>query len=165
MDNAEHNDRNGQISLIYKEKQFIKEQQIQFIIAVLIILLSLILKPGNSQDDRATIFGFKTPILCLHRLIYNQPCAGCGLTRSFVCIGHGDFEKAYSYHKLGIPLYILVILQIPIRIYLLKTGIYGYTKFMKRLIWVPAILAGIMLIIHWLIFTYINQFHSLLTSQ
>lgn len=165
MGNAEFNGCNSQTSLIYKEKRFIEEQRIQFIIAVSIIILSLLLKPGTPQDDRVSIFGFKTPVLCLHRLIHNQPCAGCGLTRSFVYIAHGDFEKAYSYHKLGIPLFILVALQIPIRIYLLRTGIHGYTKFMKRLIFVPAILAAIMLIIHWLIFSYTNQIQPFLITQ
>ena len=163
MGNTECNGSSSKTSLTtYKEreKKFIEEQRIQFIIAVSIILLSLILKPGTSEDDRATIFGFKTPILCLHRLIYNEPCAGCGLTRSFVSTAHGDLESAYSYHKLGIPLFILVVFQIPIRVYLLKTGIKGYTSLVKKLITVPAILAGIALIVHWLIFSYLSHFPS-----
>ena len=137
-----------------QEKRFIEEQWIQFIIAVSIILMSLILKPGTPQDDGLTIFGYKTPTLCLHRLIYNEPCAGCGMTRSFVNFAHGNFEAAYSYHKLGIPLFLIVILQIPIRAYLLRTGSKGYTNFIKKLITVPAILAAISLIINWIIFSY-----------
>ena len=93
------------------EKQFLKEQWLQLIFAASIILLSCILTPSNSQDDRVTIFGFKTPILCLHRLIYNKPCPGCGLTRSFVCFAHGDIRTSYNYHRLGIPLFIIILLQ------------------------------------------------------
>ena len=142
-----------------REKQFHEEQIYQFLAAVIIIAFSLILKPGTSQDDRVTIFGFKTPVLCIHRLIYNKPCAGCGLTRSFVSFAHGDFEASYRYHKLGIPLYLLVLFQIPIRIYLLKTGSKGYTKFIKKLIFYPAVIVVFALIINWLIYIWQTSFN------
>ncbi len=143
-----------------KEKEFKKDQWIQLLFAASIIFLSCIFSPASptSKDDRVTIFGFKTPVLCIHRLIYNKPCAGCGLTRSFVSFAHGDFEAAYRYHKLGIPLYLLVLFQIPIRIYLLKTGSKGYTKFIKKLIFYPAIVVVFALIINWLIYIWQTSF-------
>lgn len=134
-----------------KEKEFYTDQWMQLIFAAIIILLSCILTPGDSKDDRATLFGFKTPILCLHRLIYKKPCAGCGLTRSFVSFAHGDVKASYNYHRLGIPLFLLLLFQIPIRLYLLKTGISGYTPFMKKLITVPAIVCMIAIFINWVI--------------
>ncbi len=137
-----------------EEKEFLKSQWIQLLFAAGIILLSLLLKPGNSQDDRVTIFGYKTPVLCLHRLLFNRNCAGCGLTRSFVSFAHGDIEGSYKFHKLGIPLFILVFLQIPIRAYLLKTGSAGYTNFVKKLICYPAVAAAIALIVNWFIFMW-----------
>ncbi len=139
-----------------KEKEFKKDQWILLLFAASIIFLSCILSPAPSisQDDRLTIFGFKTPIICLHRLIYQRPCAGCGLTRSFVSFAHGDIENSCKYHKLGIPLFIVLLLQIPLRLYLLKVGVSGYTPFVKKLIWIPVVFCAIALIIHWLIFQY-----------
>lgn len=29
------------------------------------------------------------------------PCPGCGLTRSFVCLGHGHLSEAFKWHPLG----------------------------------------------------------------
>ena len=142
----------------FREKQFHEEQIYQFFVAVIIIALSLILKPGTQQDDRVTIFGFKTPVICMHRLIFNKPCAGCGLTRSFVSFAHGDFEAAYNYHRLGIPLFILVLFQIPIRIYLLKTGLKGYTKFIKKLIFYPAVIVIFALLINWIVYIWQTSF-------
>ena len=130
------------------------------IIAASIIFLSCVLSPApkNSQDDRVTIFGLKTPVLCLHRLIYNEPCAGCGLTRSFVSFAHGDIESSSKYHKLGIPLFLIVLLQIPLRLHLLRVGVSGYTPFIKKLIWVPAVICILALIINWLIFLIQTSF-------
>lgn len=143
------------------EKNFINHQWCQLLFASIIILLSCILSPSKSQsdDDRVTLFGFKTPVLCAHRLIFNKPCAGCGLTRSFVSFAHGDIEAAYSYHRLGIPLFILVIIQIPIRLYLLRTGSKGYTSFVKKLIVYPTILVIIALLINWLIYLWQENFY------
>lgn len=137
-----------------EEKKFIKDQWLQLFFAASIIFLSFILTPSNSEDDRAEIFGYKTPILCLHRLMFNQPCAGCGMTRSFVNIAHGNIKKAYSYHKIGIPLFLVILLQIPIRIYLLIIGSKGYTNFIQKLISIPAIACVIALIMNWVYFQF-----------
>ena len=143
-----------------KEKEFKKDQWIQLLIAGSIIFLSCVLSPASksSQDDRVTILGFKTPVLCLHRLVYDRPCAGCGLTRSFVSFAHGDIESSCKYHKLGIPLFIVVLLQIPLRLHLLRVGISGYTPFVKKMIWIPAVICTLALIINWLIFLYQTNF-------
>ncbi len=141
-----------------KEKNFKKEQLIQLLFAATIVLLSVILSPGTSQDDRVTIFGFKTPVLCLHRLIFNEPCAGCGLTRSFVSFAHGDVEASYKFHRLGIPLFIVILFQIPLRLYLMKVGINGYTSFMRKLVWVPGVICMIALFINWIIFIFQTSF-------
>ncbi len=139
-----------------KEKEFKKEQLFFLFFAISIILLSLIMKPSNpnQEDDNLSIFGIKTPVICLHRLIYKKPCAGCGLTRSFVSLAHGDIEASLAYHKLGILFFIIVVFQIPIRLYLLRTGISGYNSLVQKLITVPLIIACIALVIHWLVFIF-----------
>jgi hypothetical protein len=48
--------------------------------------------------------------ICLFRYLSGLPCPGCGLTRSFSCILHGDFERGYDYHPFGyflLPLFLL----------------------------------------------------------
>ena len=41
------------------------------------------------------------PILCLFRLMSGIPCAGCGMTRAFVAIGHGYPAAAIDYNPLS----------------------------------------------------------------
>jgi hypothetical protein len=47
------------------------------------------------------------PSVCLFYNLTGLPCPGCGLTRSFVCLGHGHWREALHWHPLG-PLLFLV---------------------------------------------------------
>lgn len=52
----------------------------------------------------AFLLGSRT--LCVFKATYGIPCPGCGMTRSFLCLLHGDVEGAFYWH----PLFILPIL-------------------------------------------------------
>lgn len=41
------------------------------------------------------------PVLCLFRLVSGVPCAGCGMTRAFVAIAHGELPAAIVYNPLS----------------------------------------------------------------
>jgi hypothetical protein len=47
--------------------------------------------------------------LCLFRRVTELPCPGCGLTRSFCAISHGDFPGAWGFHPFGFAFYALAL--------------------------------------------------------
>jgi hypothetical protein len=47
------------------------------------------------------------PSVCLFYNLTGLPCPGCGLTRSFVCLGHGHWRESLHWHPLG-PLFFLI---------------------------------------------------------
>lgn len=55
------------------------------------------------------------PELCLWRRCFGSDCAGCGLTRSFVSLAHGDLPGALRYHVAGTLLFACVVAQVPYR--------------------------------------------------
>ncbi len=63
--------------------------------AGLALLGSCVLSPEQSHAG---------PVLCPFRLLTSLPCPGCGLTRSFVAMGHGDLREAFHQHAFG-PLF------------------------------------------------------------
>lgn len=43
--------------------------------------------------------------LCPFYEFYRLPCPGCGLTRAFCCIGHGDFSAAWRFNPFSFLFY------------------------------------------------------------
>jgi hypothetical protein len=89
----------------------------------IIVLLSFLLHVPS--QEKVTIVGLPNlplPQTCLSKTIFGLDCPGCGLTRSFVCLAHGDWPSAWKFHRLGWLLAISVLFQFPYRVYALKTG-------------------------------------------
>ena len=42
---------------------------------------------------------------CLMRSLLHIPCPGCGMTRSFNALWHGDLVTSFRFHPLGLPLF------------------------------------------------------------
>lgn len=47
-------------------------------------------------------------VLCPFRALTGYPCPGCGMTRAFCAIGHGEFARAVGYNALS-PLVFLTM--------------------------------------------------------
>jgi len=62
-------------------------------------------------------FRFQLPETCMSRRIFGVSCPGCGLTRSFVAVAHGDIRMGIKANTMGPMLYLLCWLQIPYRIF------------------------------------------------
>jgi len=50
------------------------------------------------------------PDFCLFYRITGLPCPSCGLTRAFVCIGHGELQQSLHWHPIGWVVYGAVVL-------------------------------------------------------
>ena len=76
-------------------------------------------------DDQVSLRGFDQatlPPTCLTRELTGIDCPGCGLTRSFVHLAHGDFQSSWQVHHVGWLLALAVALQVPYRVYCLRGG-------------------------------------------
>jgi len=57
--------------------------------------------------------GIELPEMCSFHRATGLDCPGCGMTRSFISLAHGELRAAARYHPLGLLLFPLVVLQIP----------------------------------------------------
>lgn len=69
------------------------------------------------SDSVLTLFGWEIPPLCVWKNLTGWDCPGCGLTRSFTWMGHGQPLRALDRNALGPLLYLVVAAQIPWRLW------------------------------------------------
>jgi hypothetical protein len=70
------------------------------------------------QGDGAIAVGqshWRLPPFCGSRTLLGVDCPGCGLTRSFVALAHGDLTRSLQFHRLGWLVAVCVAAQIPYR--------------------------------------------------
>lgn len=79
------------------------------------LLLSLSLSVHQGTQVLLPLVDRPLPELCLSRSWLRLPCPGCGLTRSFIALGHGDLAAAWRYNPAGLYLFALVVFQLPYR--------------------------------------------------
>ncbi len=135
---------------VQRYRQFRINQLLQLFFATLMVTLPFFLAPAYPGEDRVALGSWRVPPVCPHRVLYNGSCPGCGLIRSFTALAHGQFKESFAYHRLGIPLFLLVALQIPLRLYLLKKGPDGMSPVVFKMLYQPVPILVALLIINWL---------------
>jgi hypothetical protein len=80
-----------------------------------VVVLSMVMQIRNSREVNVPFTQIPLPELCSFRRMTGMDCAGCGMTRCFISLGHGDLSGAWSYNPAGILLYAVVLFQIPFR--------------------------------------------------
>ena len=86
-------------------------------ISCVVVGLSFLLqvRPGGLVAFRA-FESYPLPQSCLSRSLFGIDCPGCGLTRSFVYLAHGQWSESMAIHRLGWLMAVSVLLQLPYRI-------------------------------------------------
>ena len=67
------------------------------------------------SPDVVSVFGYDVPILCGFRRLTGYACPGCGLTRSFAFMAHGQLWQALDANWFGPPFFLFVAGQVPWR--------------------------------------------------
>lgn len=115
-------------------------------LALVVVALALSL---NVRGDRVALVGlpgYPLPHLCMSRSVFGVSCPGCGLTRSFVHLAHGDGQAAWRAHRLGWLVAAVVLFQLPYRAWLLAGG---RGRLPPRLVQVFAVAVVALLLAHW----------------
>jgi hypothetical protein len=80
-----------------------------------IVVLSMILSVRSGTRVLLPVVGTPLPELCMMKRWTGAGCPGCGMTRCFISLGHGDLAAAWSYNPAGLWFFAIVLFQIPYR--------------------------------------------------
>lgn len=94
-----------------------------------ILLVAFLLDPAPHV---VTLFGWEVPSMCGFRNLTGVGCPGCGLTRSFAFMAHGDLVQAFSMNKFGPLLFLAFATQPPYRLYTMVADLLGWRQGSKE---------------------------------
>lgn len=79
-----------------------------------VVVLSLILSLGDGPGHVVLpLINRPLPPLCQMKLLTGLDCPGCGLTRSFIALAHGQFAESFRFNPAGPLWFAFLALQIP----------------------------------------------------
>ncbi len=82
-----------------------------------VLFLAAVLSVRGSAQVVLPLLNLPLPELCMLKRYTGLSCPGCGLTRCFISLAHGDPASAWAYNPAGVFLFAIVVLQIPLRSY------------------------------------------------
>jgi hypothetical protein len=80
-----------------------------------VISLALVLSVRAQTQVVLPVLGSPLPELCMMRRYTGVGCPGCGMTRCFISLAHGDWRGAMQYNFAGPLLFAMMAFQIPFR--------------------------------------------------
>ncbi len=105
-------------------------------------------------DRRVVVPVIEQPLpgTCTFRSVTGKNCPGCGMTRSFISLAHGQWAAAWYFNPAGYLFFVLVVFQVPyqmIQIRRVRRGLQPY-RFLQTEKWLVLLLA-IVLMLQWCI--------------
>jgi hypothetical protein len=100
-----------------EEKRVRDQRRYLFASAAVILIAALLPMPSGGT---LTISGYDVPEICFFKRTIDFPCPGCGVTRSFVAMGHLQPAQAYDFNRIGPLFFLFFLIQIPYRWWMLQ---------------------------------------------
>ena len=75
------------------------------LVPVAALIISFLVSPGQVESGEIRFLPE-----CLFRAVFDRPCLGCGMTRAFCSISHGDIAAAVDYNWLSLIYYPIFVI-------------------------------------------------------
>ncbi|MCA9155111.1 MAG: DUF2752 domain-containing protein [Planctomycetales bacterium] len=84
--------------------------------SVIVLLLSVVMSVRSETAVVIPLLNTPLPEVCSFRRMFQMDCPGCGLTRCFISMGHGQVRRAFEFNPVGVGFFLVVAGQIPYRL-------------------------------------------------
>ncbi len=89
---------------------------VYLILSIIVLILAFVLSVRPDGRVIVPVLGVPLPEACAFKQVMGVGCPGCGLTRCFISLTHGDFASAWAFNPGGFLFFLVVVGQIPYRI-------------------------------------------------
>lgn len=87
---------------------------ILMVCCAMVVFLAAFLDVVDGNAVRVPYLNWTLPELCNTRRWLGVECLGCGLTRSFIHMAHGNLTEAWNLHAVGAVLFVVIVACVPL---------------------------------------------------
>ena len=118
---------------------------------VVVVFLSVAMRSTGDQHVFLPGMSIPLPELCMTKTVLGIPCPGCGMTRGFISIAHGQWTRAWAFNPVSFLVFALVVGQIPWRFVQVMRILKKQTELNANVFFVPVLVMVVLLFAQWLI--------------
>jgi hypothetical protein len=85
------------------------------VVAVGVLCAASVLRVEGGDRVVLPVINQALPGVCTYKLWFGVSCPGCGLTRCFISLAHGEVLAAFRFNPAGILLFAFAVVQVPFR--------------------------------------------------
>lgn len=89
---------------------------VAILLAAFVVIVAAVALEVRDERVVLPIWHLPLPELCWYKRLTGCVCPGCGLTRSVICIFHGEFSRAWRFNPGGYIFVAVLVYQFPYRI-------------------------------------------------
>ena len=129
-------------------------------VSVAVLALSLVLRVhANEEQVLLPVVDVPLPGACTYKRWIGVECPGCGLTRCFISLAHGNVAAAWDFNPAGLLFFAIIAAQIPFRAIQLRRVSQGKPELRwRRIPQVPLGLLVLSLFVQWVMRTFVAVF-------
>lgn len=86
------------------------------ILAAMVLAAAVALEVRDRTQVVVPIVSLPLPEICAWHRLTGLNCPGCGLTRSFIALAHGDVRRGWDFNPAGVLLFAALLAQFPYRL-------------------------------------------------
>lgn len=121
------------------------------VVLSIMMLATITFSVKNNISNIPFLGGIQIPNSCFILTVTGYPCPTCGMTRSFISIGHGDFERALKYNFGGIFAYVLCLMEIAyLFLKIASKGTSRWLRLMRKLVVLQFIITSVVVLVSWI---------------
>ena len=120
-------------------------------LCTVVVVLSVAMR--STGDHHVFLPGMSVPIpeLCMTKSVWGIPCPGCGMTRGFISIAHGQWTRAWAFNPVSFLMFAFVVGQVPWRFLQMVRILRKQPELNANVFFVPVLVMVVLLFAQWLI--------------
>jgi hypothetical protein len=116
-----------------------------------VIVMAATMRSAGPSDVFLPGMKVALPELCLTKSILGVPCPGCGMTRSFIAIAHGQWRRAWNFNPASFLMFAFIAGQIPWRLCQIRRLRNHQEELDPTVFYVPMVVMVVLLFAQWVV--------------